>query len=121
MESEADNTLDILLHAVDVGVIRERSQVPSQTTRTRENFRQQLAQRDGEQCVWTGFSPGVAMHIIPFRRGDEACLFPAFLHHTLTICTVASIHHWKQATLWRKKPYGFEEHKRYQKWLYCSP
>jgi hypothetical protein len=37
MESEADNTLDVLLHAVDIEVIRERSQAPSQTTRTFDN------------------------------------------------------------------------------------
>ncbi len=31
-----------------------------------------LLKRDG-CCVWTGFPKPVRMHIIPHRRGDEAC------------------------------------------------
>jgi len=60
-----------LAHAVDLEVIKQRSQVPSETTRTREDFRTKLLARDG-CCVWTGL-PGMGMHIIPYSRGDEAC------------------------------------------------
>ena len=74
MKSEADNILDVLRYAVDLEVVRQRTHVPSESTGTREAFRQELAERDGEGCVWTGLSPGVGMHIIPYRRGDEACI-----------------------------------------------
>ena len=73
MKSGADNYLEILLHAVDLEVIKQRTNVPSETTRTREEFRTNLVERDGECCVWTGQSSSVGMHIIPFKRGDEAC------------------------------------------------
>jgi hypothetical protein len=73
-DSEADDTSDVLSHAVDLEVIKLRSQEPSESVRTRENFRQELATRDGEQCVWTGLPPGVGMHIIPWSKGDEARL-----------------------------------------------
>ncbi|KZP28688.1 hypothetical protein FIBSPDRAFT_947515 [Athelia psychrophila] len=73
---------DILAHAVDLEVIKERSRVPSETTRTREDFRTKLLERDG-RCVWTG-QQGVGMHIIPenldslnnindIRNGIYAC------------------------------------------------
>ncbi|KAI9458469.1 hypothetical protein HD554DRAFT_2139998 [Boletus coccyginus] len=62
---------DVLAHAVDPEAIKLRSQVPSQTTATREGFREELVSRDGARCVWTGLPPGSAMHIIPWRRGDE--------------------------------------------------
>ncbi|KAI9567886.1 hypothetical protein HD554DRAFT_2314559 [Boletus coccyginus] len=62
---------DVLLHAVDLEVIKLRSQVPSQTSRTRGSFREDLAKRDGERCVWTGFHRGAGMHIIPWSKGDE--------------------------------------------------
>lgn len=62
---------DALFHAVDPEVIKLRSQVPFGTTATRENFREALVERDGGRCVWTGFPPGVGMHIIPFSKGDE--------------------------------------------------
>jgi hypothetical protein len=73
-DSEADDTSDVLSHAVDLEVIKLRSQVPSQTAGTREGFRQELATRDGERCVWSGLPPGVGMHIIPWSKGDEARL-----------------------------------------------
>jgi hypothetical protein len=62
---------NVLAHAVDLEVIKQRSQVPSETTRTREDFRSRTLERDG-CCVWTGLH-GIGMHIIPYRRGDEAC------------------------------------------------
>jgi hypothetical protein len=70
---------NILAHAVDVEVIKQRSQVPSETTATREEFRNKLFKRDG-CCVWTGVRKGVGMHIIPFSRGDEACLLHSYYH-----------------------------------------
>lgn len=62
---------NVLAHAVDLEVIKERSQVPSETTHTREDFRDCLSERDG-CCVWTGLK-GVGMHIIPYARGEEVC------------------------------------------------
>jgi hypothetical protein len=38
----------------------------------REDFRTKLSERDG-RCVWTGFTMPIGMHVIPHRRGDEAC------------------------------------------------
>ena len=73
-DSEADDTLDVLAHAVNLELIKLRSQVPSQPAGTRDGFRQELATRDGEKCVWTGLPPGVGMHIIPWSKGDEARL-----------------------------------------------
>jgi hypothetical protein len=63
---------DIFAYAVDPEVIKQRSQVPSETTVTREDFRGEVLQRDS-CCVWTGVSGGNAMHIIPHRRGNEVC------------------------------------------------
>jgi hypothetical protein len=62
---------NVLVHAVDLEVIKQRSQVPSETTRTREDFCTRILERDG-CCVWTGLD-GMEMHIISYRRGDEAC------------------------------------------------
>ena len=61
-----------LTHAIDLEVIKERTHVASETTRTREDFGQRLLQRD-PRCVWTGISSrlGVGIHIIPHRRGSE--------------------------------------------------
>jgi hypothetical protein len=73
-DSEADDTSDVLSHAVDLEVIKLRSQVTTESVGTRESFRHELATRDGEQCVWTSLPPGVSMHIIPWSRGDEARL-----------------------------------------------
>jgi len=68
---EADKTSDILSQAIDLEVIILHSQVPSETIGTRDGFRQMLAMRDGERCVWSGMPPGVGMHIIPWSKGDE--------------------------------------------------
>ena len=62
---------NVLAHAVDLEVIKQRSRVPSETTRTREDFCDKLLKRDG-RCVWTGIMKGSGMHIIPYGRGDEA-------------------------------------------------
>jgi len=72
-DSEADDTSDVLSHAVDLEVIKLRSQVQTETG-TRNRFRQELVTRDGAQCVWTGLPPGVGIHIIPWSKGDEARL-----------------------------------------------
>ena len=61
----------VLAHAVDLEVIKQRSQLPSESTRTHETFRTRLLERDG-CCVWTGME-GMGMYIFPYRRGDEAC------------------------------------------------
>ena len=65
---------NVLAHAVDLEVIKQRSGVPSETTRTREDFRTRVLERDG-RCVWTGLPGGVGMHIIPYGRGNEACSY----------------------------------------------
>jgi len=61
-----------LTTAVDLEVIKERTQVPSETTRTREDFRAELLKRD-VRCVFTGVSAeeGDGIHIIPYKRGTE--------------------------------------------------
>ena len=63
-----------LSHAVDIEVIKQRSNVPSETTESRNDFRDQLLIRDGF-CVFTGSSDrfGSGLHIIPYRRGSEVC------------------------------------------------
>ncbi|KAF9512137.1 hypothetical protein BS47DRAFT_1345751 [Hydnum rufescens UP504] len=62
----------ILDHAVDLEVIRARSGVPSETTRTRESFRKKLLERD-PFCAFTGSRPehSEGAHIVPYRRGSE--------------------------------------------------
>jgi hypothetical protein len=74
MKSEADNTIDVLHSAVDLEVIKQCTQVPSQTTGTRDNFKEKLVERDGTRCVWSSLPSGVGMHIIPYKRGDEGCI-----------------------------------------------
>lgn len=61
-----------LSHAVDPEVIKLRTNTPSESTGTRNNFRNSILDRDA-RCVWTGTGPvvGVAMHIIPYQRGSE--------------------------------------------------
>ena len=62
---------NILAHAIDIEVIKQRTHVQSETTQTREDFCTRVLERDG-YCVWTGLE-GVGMHIIPHRRGDAVC------------------------------------------------
>ena len=68
-------TLQDVMQAVDLEVIKMRTQVPSETTRTREDFHTKLLERD-VFCVWTGLdkSFGSGLHIIPFGRGSEVCV-----------------------------------------------
>lgn len=68
---------NILAHAVDLEVIKQRSKVPSETTRTREDFRSSVLERDG-RCVWTGQLGGMGMHIIPYSRGDDVCILSSW-------------------------------------------
>ena len=60
---------DILAHAVDLGVIKQRSQVPLETMGTHKDFRTRVLQHDG-CCVWISID-GIGMHIIPYARGDK--------------------------------------------------
>jgi len=59
---------------VDIEVIKARTGVPSETTGTRDGFRDKLLQRD-ICCVFTGLpaDAGDGLHIIPFKRGPEVC------------------------------------------------
>ena len=68
-----------LMHAVDLEVIKARTNEPSESTQTRDEFRHNLLQRD-VSCVWTGLEPlfGSGLHIIPFNRDSE--VRPAVLH-----------------------------------------
>jgi len=61
-----------LSHAVDPEVIKLRTNTPSESTSTRNDFRKNVLDRD-VCCVWTGTSPviGAGMHIIPYQRGSE--------------------------------------------------
>ena len=61
---------NVLAHAVDLEVIKQRSQLSSESTGTHEDFRTRLIERDG-RCVWTGLK-GIGMYIIPYERGNEA-------------------------------------------------
>ena len=75
-----------LIHAVDLEVIRDRIRVASETTSTRENFRQTLLERD-PNCVWTGVKQKYCstMHIIPHRRGSEVRSTHLVLVHYLIV------------------------------------
>jgi hypothetical protein len=63
-----------LATAVDLEVIKQRTNVPSETAGSRDDFRDRLLVRD-ISCVWTGVGSGygAGMHIIPFKRGSEVC------------------------------------------------
>jgi len=69
-----------LAHAVDLEVIKQRTNVSSEDVNIHSDFHAQLLQRD-ICCVWTGAAPevGSAMHIIPFQQGSEVYL-TFFLH-----------------------------------------
>jgi hypothetical protein len=58
--------------AVDLEVIRTRSDVASESEQACGGFRTKLLQRD-VCCVWTGHNMnlGVGLHIIPYERGSE--------------------------------------------------
>ena len=74
------------IHAVDLEAIRDRTQVASETTSTREGFREKLLERD-PNCVWTGLNQKYcsAMHIIPHRRGSEVRSTHVVLVHYLIV------------------------------------
>ncbi|KAF8232675.1 hypothetical protein L208DRAFT_1360845 [Tricholoma matsutake] len=61
-----------LSQAVDLEVIKLRTNVPSETTNTPDEFRTNLLERD-VCCAWTGAKPdyGAGLHIIPYKRGSE--------------------------------------------------
>ncbi|KAK2462242.1 hypothetical protein APHAL10511_005738 [Amanita phalloides] len=61
-----------VLYLVDLDVIKMRASVPSETTRTRKDFRAKLLERD-VICPYTGSGAdyGSGHHIIPFSRGSE--------------------------------------------------
>ncbi|KAF8523455.1 hypothetical protein BU17DRAFT_63747 [Hysterangium stoloniferum] len=58
--------------AVDLAAIKMRTNVPSETTQSRNEFCNNLLERD-VFCAWTGIDPDMAtgLHIIPFNRGSE--------------------------------------------------
>ena len=61
-----------LVHADDLEVIKDRTNVPSESTQTRDDFCTNLVERD-VCCVWTGaglaFEAG--LHTIPYKPGSE--------------------------------------------------
>jgi hypothetical protein len=61
-----------LARAVDLEVIKTRTDFPSESEQTDESFRTMLLERD-VRCVWTGFETkiGAGVHIIPYERGSE--------------------------------------------------
>ena len=67
-----------LAQVVDLDVIKARTDAPSESSATRDDFRTVLEERD-VRCVWTGSVLVDGLHIIPFERGSE--VRPAtFLH-----------------------------------------
>ena len=63
-----------LRHTIDLEVIKQRTNVTSEPTSSRINFRNNLLTRD-VCCVFIG-SPeeyGSGMHIIPYSRGSDVC------------------------------------------------
>jgi len=63
---------NILAHTVNLKVIKQQSQLLSESMGTHEDFYIRLLEHDG-CCVWTGLKKGVGMHIILHRQGNEAC------------------------------------------------
>ncbi|KAJ7242639.1 hypothetical protein C8J57DRAFT_1557458 [Mycena rebaudengoi] len=57
----------VVTKAVQLDVIKTRSSVTSQTSTSRQSFREIVLERDGA-CVWTSQAEGNAMHIIPAER-----------------------------------------------------
>lgn len=55
---------------VDLDVIKAKSKTPSESSETRDGFRDDLAVRD-VRCVWTGSTIVDGLHLIPFKRGSE--------------------------------------------------
>ncbi|KAF8343708.1 hypothetical protein F5887DRAFT_1134767 [Amanita rubescens] len=64
-----DDVLDPA-RVIDLEVIKARTNVPSETTATRDDFRTRLLERD-VCCVWSGTNYGAAIHIIPFKQGPD--------------------------------------------------
>ena len=64
-----------LAHAIDLDVIKQRSNVSSQDVNIHSDFYAQLLECD-KYCVWSGVTPkyGSGMHIVPFERGSEVFL-----------------------------------------------
>ena len=60
------------VRVVDLEVIKIRTNVPSESTQTRDEFRANLLERD-VCCPWTGVEPdfGAGLHIIPYERGSD--------------------------------------------------
>jgi hypothetical protein len=92
----AHSTYDVknedLAHAIDLEVIKERTHEASETTRTREDFRQNLLERD-PCCLWTGCDSqfGSGMHIIPHRRGSEVRSIIKYWYIILSDCLPFSL------------------------------
>ena len=59
-----------LAQVVDLDVIKARTDTPSESSATRDDFRTVLEERD-VRCVWTGSVLVDGLHIIPFKRGSE--------------------------------------------------
>ena len=58
--------------AVDLEVIKLKTNVPSETTLTQGKFQANLLEHD-ICCVWTGANPdhGAGLHITPHKRGSD--------------------------------------------------
>ena len=63
-----------LSQAVDLEVIKTKTNVATESSKTRDGFQASLLERDA-CCIWTGAPPedGEGLHIIPFKRGDMVC------------------------------------------------
>lgn len=63
-----------LATAVDLEVIKQRTNVPLETTGFHNDFHDRLLEHD-ISCVWTGVRSeyGDSMHMISFKQGSEVC------------------------------------------------
>ena len=68
-----------LAQVVDLDVIKARTDTPSESSATRDDFRTVLEERD-VRCVWTGSGLVDGLRIIFFKRGSEVCTSRDFLH-----------------------------------------
>jgi hypothetical protein len=98
---------DFAHRIVDLQVIKLRTNVPSETTQTRDNFRDRLLKRD-VRCVWTGFESqfgGVGLHIIPYKRGPEV-RFIIFYWECVSSSPFRQLFQWFRLIIANRPKYG---------------
>jgi hypothetical protein len=94
-----------LNRVVDLEVIKTRTNVPSETSRTREDFRALLLERD-DYCVWSGISYGAGMHIIPFKQGSDVRSIIIYLEYVSSSPFLWLIFQWLRLIIENRPKYG---------------